>query len=379
MDQLSQIQRDTPARNPGHRRQTLPVRSGSGSPVIAMTGDAIPMAIGYSQRKWGMPVAEPVQADVESYELLGHPTHYRGQASNDLCKGHYEFCGLGDGFFVHVNDVTYVARCRLSVLAPDMLRVRIASADDLEYIPASESGDRLRLKGPGVAVIIEPRGQSAAQSVVDGHTTVASIYIHRSTLKRLYTNREHELPMVVQAFVAGTLDRTIAQPLPLGANFLRCLEDLTGCELEGHGRRLFFRSKAVEILCHAFKLLGQGNGPTLPGASVTTRRGVLKAQRLLNENFVTPPSLDDLAHAVNLSRTVLSAGFRLIVGQTVFDYIAELRMHHALTLLIRRDTPITQIAYEVGFSHPSSFSQAVQRRYGSTPRELRRRSPPIGT
>jgi AraC-like DNA-binding protein len=65
------------------------------------------------------------------------------------------------------------------------------------------------------------------------------------------------------------------------------------------------------------------------------------------------------------------------MGQTVFDYIADLRMQHALAMLSQRTPSITQIAYAVGYNHSSSFSVAVQRRFGITPSELRRRGLPI--
>jgi AraC-like DNA-binding protein len=158
--------------------------------------------------------------------------------------------------------------------------------------------------------------------------------------------------------------------LPLGSGLLRCLDDLHGCTLDGHSRRLFIRSKAVEILCHAFEALALDES----GASSTVAaRGVTKAQRLLDDNFVCPPSLDDLAQEVGMSRSGLCAAFRQIVGQSVYDYIQDLRMGQALGLLAERSASITEIAYAVGYTYPSSFSVAIQRRFGATPRELRRR------
>jgi AraC-like DNA-binding protein len=45
-------------------------------------------------------------------------------------------------------------------------------------------------------------------------------------------------------------------------------------------------------------------------------------------------------------------------------------------MLSERKASITQIAHEVGYSHISSFSLAVQRRFGTSPSELRRRALP---
>ncbi|UXN76176.1 helix-turn-helix transcriptional regulator (plasmid) [Devosia sp. A8/3-2] len=52
----------------------------------------------------------------------------------------------------------------------------------------------------------------------------------------------------------------------------------------------------------------------------------------------------------------------------------DLRMQRALALLNEGDDPIIQIAYAVGYDRPSSFSAAVQRHFGATPSELRRKS-----
>lgn len=332
-----------------------------------------PVALPYAIQDY-VSERETPSSQVETFTSLGDPCHYRMLAAKDYGSGHAEFFGISDGFFIHICDITHVAPHAMSISAPNMLRVRIASDGDGEYAPVC--GDRLDIKGPGAAIIIESSDQPPAEAVLAGHNHMAQVYIHRDALKNLFAGGEQELPAVIQAFMAGTLQHTVAQRLPFGPGLLRCLEDLHSCALEGLSRRLFLRSKAVEMLCLCFEALALEDGFGSSEATSVTTRGVLKAQQLLMENFVAPPSLDDLAHEVGLSRSGLCAGFRQIIGQTVFDYIADLRMQHALAMLNQRDASITQIAYAVGFNHPSSFSVAVQRRFGTTPSELRRRQLP---
>ncbi|AMU90719.1 helix-turn-helix transcriptional regulator [Sphingopyxis macrogoltabida] len=345
---------------------------------FAIAGDLPPMAMNYAMKQWAAGWAEEAarnaEREVEAVEPLGDTHHCRAYPAADIGTGYFECCGLADGFLIHFNDITHAAPYPMTISAPDLLRVRVASDDDAEYV--SPRGDRLDLKGAGCAIIIEPAGMPPAQAVFAGHCRTASVYIHRSALQRLYAQREHELPAVLQAFIAGNLRQTVARRLPLGAGLIRCLDDLHACDLTEHSRRLFIRSKAIEILCHAFKAMAQEEDFGSPEASALMTRGVLRAQRLLIDNFASPPSLDDLAREAGLSRSSLCAGFRQIVGQTVFDYIADLRMQHALALLNQRDASITEIAYAVGYSHPSSFSLAVQRRFGTSPSELRRRGLP---
>lgn len=308
---------------------------------------------------------------LEALIPLGHPWHYRMRTGRPYGVGQVEFCGLAEGFFVHIGEVAYDEPCLMSVTAPDMLRIRIASEGDGEYVPAR--AEPMEIQGPCAAIIIEPAGQPPAEAAFAGRNRVVHVYLHREALRQLHAGGEHELPAVLQAFLDGALQRTVARALPLGPGLLRCLEDLHACPLEGHSRRLFIGSKAVEILCHAFAVLDEKDGSASAAASALTARGVMKAQQLLMDNFVSPPSLDDLAHAVGMSRSSLCAGFRQVLGQSVYDYINDLRMQRALALLAERNASITQIAYAVGYNYPSSFSVAVQRRFGATPRELRRR------
>lgn len=317
-------------------------------------------------------IADP---GIEEFVTLGDPRHFRVQGSANDAFGYYEYCGLDEGFFAFICDVTYRTPLPIAMTAENMLRVRIASDGDGEY--AAANGELLDLKGPSASIIIEPPGQPPAEAVSAGHHLAAEVYIHRDVLARLYARDDHELPAVLQAFITGHLQHTVAQRLPLSPQLLRALEDLRGCALEGRSRRLVIRSKAVEILCHAIEALAQDeNGDPHPEASKLAANGVLKAQRLLAENFVTPPSLDTLAHEVGMSRSGLCAAFRQIVGQSVFDYVGDLRMQQALAMLNRQDATIAEVAYAVGYGHPSSFSVAVQRRFGTTASELRRRGLP---
>jgi AraC-like DNA-binding protein len=308
---------------------------------------------------------------LEAVIPLGHPWHYRMRTGRPYGIGQVEFCGLAQGFFVHMGDITYETACAMSVTAPDMLRIRIASEGDGEYVPSR--AQPLDIGGPCATVIIEPPGQPPADAAFVGRNRAVHIYLHREALKQVFAGGEQELPAVLQAFLDGALQRTVARRLALGPTLLRCLEDLQGCKLDGHRRRLFIRAKAVEILCHAFQALDEEDSTGCPASSAQMARGVVKAQRVLMDRFATPPSLDDLAQAVGMSRSSLCAGFRQIVGQSVYDYIQDLRMQHALALLAERSTSITQIAYAVGYNYPSSFSVAVQRHFGATPKELRRR------
>lgn len=319
---------------------------------------------------YGIVPAEGAHELWEGLVPLSDPLHYCWR-SRLLGSGRYEFCALSAGFFITFGDMEVGTPQLVHMSFPDTLRIYVTSNGDCEYgAPQDKS---ISLDAPNTAILIQPADAPDTEATFAGCTRFVCVFIHRESLKALYAGGEHELPAVLQSFLDGGLERTVARTLPLGAALMRCLEDVHASALEGLRRRLFLQSKAVEILCQAIEAFEHSESFGSPDTTRLTARGLMKAQRLLIENFVTPPSLEDLAHEVGLSRSGLCAGFRQILGQSVFDYTQELRMQHALSMLNERNVSISQIAYAVGYNRASSFSVAVQRHFGLTPSELRKR------
>lgn len=308
----------------------------------------------------------------DAFVRLSDSRHYRFGASGSFGTGRHEFCGFTDGFYMIFSETEYYSPQSVHVLSPDTLQIYVASSGDGEYV--AQSGEPVSFEGPGAALIIEPEGQPPADVTLAGMARYIYIVIHRNSLKSLFAGAEQELPDDVRDFLNGDLRQTAGRALPLSAAMFRCLDDVHGCPLEGHRRRLFLQSKAIEIICQMFEAFDHSEGFTSPETTRLTARGVLKAQQVLADDLVSPPSLEELARRVGLSRSALCSGFRQIVGQSVFDYVHGLRMQQALELLNERDASITQIAYAVGYNRASSFTVAVQKHFGTTPSELRRRS-----
>jgi AraC-like DNA-binding protein len=342
------------------------------------TRDADEIVVRYVHEEAGLGAIEEEQLNEEQRELfrglvpLSDAHHFRVPKMQWFeRRGWLEFCGLADGFFITFGEIEFDRAQSGYFSVPNTLQVYVASEGDGEYV--LPDGDSLSFEAPNSTIVIEPASGPATEATFTGSHRYAYVFIDRMALKTLFGGSEHELPAVLQAFLDGSLHRTVGRALPLGAALLRCLEDVHVCRLEGRRRRVFLHLKATEIVCQAIEALEQVGGFAPAPTTMLTARGVLKAQRLLAENFVTRSSVEDLAREVGLSRSALCTGFRQILGQSVFDYTQNLRMEQALTMLNERDASITQIAYAVGYKNVSSFSVAVQRHFGATPTELRRR------
>lgn len=82
-----------------------------------------------------------------------------------------------------------------------------------------------------------------------------------------------------------------------------------------------------------------------------------------NEEF----SVEKLGSMVAMSRSNLFRKLKAITGQTPIEFIFHIRMRYAMELLLQRKMSISEIAYEVGFKNPSSFTKSFKKHFGKSP------------
>ncbi len=82
-------------------------------------------------------------------------------------------------------------------------------------------------------------------------------------------------------------------------------------------------------------------------------------------------TLDKLANACHLSASHFCRLFRQITGQSPVQYLLEIRLQEATTLLKRTNKSITEIAYKVGFDNVGYFSRKFKEIYGISPSQAK--------
>ena len=83
-------------------------------------------------------------------------------------------------------------------------------------------------------------------------------------------------------------------------------------------------------------------------------------------------SLHFFAERFHLSRTYLSGLFRKETGVTLTDFIHQVRMRQAITLINSSVLPVTAIAAACGYNDVSYFIRIFKRFYGLSPRQYRK-------
>lgn len=89
-------------------------------------------------------------------------------------------------------------------------------------------------------------------------------------------------------------------------------------------------------------------------------------QHLDEETF----GVEELSSLVCMSRTTLFRKLKAITGQSPVEFIYSTRLKQAKVLLSERRLNISEVAYDVGFKNPSSFSKAFRKQFDISPSDF---------
>lgn len=79
--------------------------------------------------------------------------------------------------------------------------------------------------------------------------------------------------------------------------------------------------------------------------------------------------LVQMAAELNISRSTLSRKFKVITGCTPLDFIRNIKLKYACSLLKDKSVNISDVAYATGFSTPKYFTKCFKEEFGMTPTE----------
>lgn len=103
-----------------------------------------------------------------------------------------------------------------------------------------------------------------------------------------------------------------------------------------------------------------------------------RLENMLNEYFESDdlikkglPSVQYVAETLNVSPNYLSGLLRVLTGQSTQQHIHEKLIEKAKQKLSTSDLSVSEIAYELGFEHPQSFSKLFKTKTNFSPLEFR--------
>lgn len=120
-----------------------------------------------------------------------------------------------------------------------------------------------------------------------------------------------------------------------------------------------------DMLCEAYDSLSES-------VAKNEKKDVNKALEYIEQHYAENLSLNVLANEVHMNPYYFSSFFKKSTGKNFKDYVNQVRLKHAVELLLNTDQKVYEIAMEVGFGDARAFNDAFQKAYGETPTGYRK-------
>lgn len=114
-----------------------------------------------------------------------------------------------------------------------------------------------------------------------------------------------------------------------------------------------------------------GGGDEPPARPHRDRELAAALADALRLSFAEPTSLAELAAATGASMFHACRVFRRVTGATLHGFRRELRLRHALAMLIDGDAPLAEIAAATGFASQSHLTNLFRAQFRTTPGKVR--------
>lgn len=110
----------------------------------------------------------------------------------------------------------------------------------------------------------------------------------------------------------------------------------------------------------------------IPILSASDQKFMDKLVQIITENMDNCDfSVDNMALAVDMSRSNFFRKLKSITGQSPIDFLKQMKMKRAVQLIESKEYNISEIAYMTGFNDAHYFSKCFKQAYGISPTEYK--------
>jgi len=279
--------------------------------------------------------------------------------------GYWEYFKPAEHLLLSVTDATYRRTQWIEIPRARLIKLRLLLNGQL-LGPNRET----ILSGPQAHLHLSS-GENAEGYFVAGGTETRLIVLHCAVefLEDTLHLNCSELPPPVDAMLRdGSASAT--HRIGFSAEVLHAAQRILDSR---HGipsalRPAYLDSVATTILCEVLGELSNQDQARRSAWQARDLNRIYEARDYLAQHFIAPPTIPQLARMVGINQTKLKAGFKQVLGLTIYQYILERRMTVASELLRERDYNVTEIAYRVGYEYPTNFTYAFKKRFGCLPR-----------
>ena len=98
-----------------------------------------------------------------------------------------------------------------------------------------------------------------------------------------------------------------------------------------------------------------------------------EALNFMQNNFKQPINQVDIAKHVHITPQYFSKLFKSEINITFHEYLRNMRLDYAMTLLNTTSMSVTDVCMEGGFNSVSNFTKIFKKRFGVLPKDVRKK------
>ena len=125
------------------------------------------------------------------------------------------------------------------------------------------------------------------------------------------------------------------------------------------------------IVENLFRCLLQDLSRLISPKTTTLPTQIHKIKHFLESHYTQTLRLDEICMAFSISKSHLINEFKRHLGIPPIDYLIQLRMEHARSLLLDRNLNVQDVAKRVGYDDIYHFSKLFKKHMGNTPSSFR--------
>ncbi|MEO6846901.1 MAG: AraC family transcriptional regulator [Chthoniobacterales bacterium] len=175
---------------------------------------------------------------------------------------------------------------------------------------------------------------------------------------------ENKLSTDAKRFLNGGRATLDAKTTPLNSRLQSTVHDI--CHPTGAESTMWMQAKVLEIVSQTLFAPRQDELFCVRQKRIAEDR-IGKVKALLFANIEIPPTLTELGKQIGCSPFYLCRIFSQNTGQTISQYLRQLRMEEAARLLKSGKCNVTETALRVGYSSLSHFSKTFSETFGRCP------------
>lgn len=148
-----------------------------------------------------------------------------------------------------------------------------------------------------------------------------------------------------------------------GHAFFEIMEDIWA-EVRGDNNPAYKQMECNKLLIHVSRYIQNKDYQTVEYVS--------KAKSFMTYHYFEIQSIDDIASDVGINKVYLQRIFKKFTGETVWNYLLDMRLKKAAAFLETSDIPVGEIDSLVGIHSRQAFYQNFRKHFHMSPSEYRK-------